>query len=95
MLNRSAIIVRPKQPYLDWALALNDSNVVPDRDGEQTIYLVPEYDDDSHAEQILEAVSYSKKSCRAGIRSNQVGRRTGLTRCSAIDLKLSFIPWVK
>ena len=30
MLNRSAIIVRPKQPYLDWALALDDTCVRED-----------------------------------------------------------------
>lgn len=53
MLNRGAIIVRPKQPYLDWAASLNDSDLVPDGEGERTIYLVPEYGDDDEAMEML------------------------------------------
>ncbi len=30
MLNRGVVIVRPKQPYLDWAAELDDSGIVPD-----------------------------------------------------------------
>ena len=30
MLNRAALIVRPKQPFLDWAASLDDSGLVPD-----------------------------------------------------------------
>jgi hypothetical protein len=55
MLNRGAIIVRPNAPYLDWAAALDDSELLPDRDGEQTIYLVPEYGDDDEAMEVLAA----------------------------------------
>jgi hypothetical protein len=47
MLNRCALIVRPKQPFLDWAAQLDDSGLVPDVKGEQTVYLVPEFDYDS------------------------------------------------
>lgn len=42
MLNRSALIVRPSVVFLDWAASLDDSGVVPDPDGEQTVYLIPE-----------------------------------------------------
>ena len=37
MLNRGVVIVRPKQPYLDWAAGLDDSGIVPDPNGEQTV----------------------------------------------------------
>lgn len=53
MLNRSALIVRPKQPFIDWALQLDDSGLVPNPDGERTIYLLPEYDDDFDALTVL------------------------------------------
>lgn len=43
MLNRAALIVRPLKPYIDWAVALDDSGVAPRPDDECTIYLVSEY----------------------------------------------------
>lgn len=46
MINRCAVIIRPAQPYLDWAAGLDDSGLIPDLDGEPTIYLLPEYHDD-------------------------------------------------
>ena len=33
MINRGVVIVRPKQPYLDWATRLDDSGFVPDPNG--------------------------------------------------------------
>lgn len=56
MLNRGVVIVRPNQPYLDWAAGLDDSGIVPDPNNEQTVYLVPSYDDDDEAWEILEEV---------------------------------------
>jgi len=56
MLNRSLLIVRPGQPFLDWAAQLDDSGVLPSVEGEQTAYLIPEFEDDEEAEQVLEAV---------------------------------------
>ncbi|HUI26384.1 MAG TPA: hypothetical protein VL403_09905 [Candidatus Kryptonia bacterium] len=56
MLNRGVLIVRPKQPYLDWAAGLDDSGVIPDPAGEQTVYLIPSFEDDEEALEILEAV---------------------------------------
>lgn len=53
MINRGAIIVRPKQPYIDWADQLDDADLLPSREGEKTVYLVPEYDDDMEAMEIL------------------------------------------
>lgn len=40
MLNRSAFILRPAQPYLDWAASLDDDGPRPDPDDEKTVYLV-------------------------------------------------------
>ena len=56
MLNRGALVVRPKQPYLDWAARLEDAGIVPDPNDEQTIYLIPSFDDDEEAWEILERV---------------------------------------
>ncbi len=49
MLNPGVGFVRPKRPYLDWAAGLDDSGIVPNPNGEQTVYLIPGYDDDSEA----------------------------------------------
>jgi len=56
MLNRGVVIVRPKQPFLDWAAGLDDSGIVPDPHGEQTVYLIPSYEDDEAAWELLERV---------------------------------------
>ena len=53
MLNRGAVIVRPNQPFLDWAAQLDDSGITPDPRDEQTVYLISEYDDEVDALQIL------------------------------------------
>jgi len=56
MINRGVLIVRPRQPFIDWAARLDDSGVVPDVDGEQTVYLIPDLDGDDDVENILERV---------------------------------------
>jgi len=56
MLNRGVLIVRPKQPYLDWAAGLDDSGLVPDPDDERTIYLIPTFEDDDEAWEIVEEI---------------------------------------
>ena len=33
MINRSAVIVRPRQPYIDWAKGLDDSGMDPSEVG--------------------------------------------------------------
>ena len=54
MLNRSVLIVRPKQPYLNWAASLDESGPMPDPNDEQTIYLVPSFESEEEAQEILE-----------------------------------------
>jgi hypothetical protein len=56
MMNRGVVIVRPSRPYLDWAAGLDDSGILPDPTGEQTVYLLPSYDDDEEAWEILEEI---------------------------------------
>ncbi len=56
MLNRAALIVRPKQPYLDWARTLDDSGILPDPAEEETVYLIPSYEDDDEAERLLRRI---------------------------------------
>lgn len=56
MLNRCAVIVRPGQPYIDWAASLPsaDPDIAPDPEGEQTVYLLPDVADDGDVEEMLE-----------------------------------------
>ena len=54
MINRSAVLVRFKQPYINWAGSLNDSDILPDETCEPSMYLIPEYDNESHALELLE-----------------------------------------
>ena len=49
MLNRGVLIVRPGQPYIDWAAQLDDSGLVPDSEDEKTVYLIPEFESDAEA----------------------------------------------
>ena len=56
MINRGVLIVRPKQPFLDWAAELDDSGVLPDVDGEQTVYLIPSFEMPDEAQSILKKV---------------------------------------
>lgn len=54
MLNRAALIARPAQPFLDWAASLDDTGFLPSADGEQSVYLVPRFDDDEELQGVLE-----------------------------------------
>ncbi len=56
MLNRGGLIVRPKQPYLDWAAGLDDSGLVPDPSDEKTIYLIPSFESDEEAWKIVKQI---------------------------------------
>jgi len=56
MINRSALIVRPKKPYLDWAAGLDDSGVSADIKGDETVYLIPETDDEEQMKRVLKGL---------------------------------------
>ena len=54
--NRTAVIVVPKQPVLDWLHALDPTSVeitIEDLRKEPTVYLVAESESDEHAEKLL------------------------------------------
>ena len=50
------VLLRPAAPFLEWAKSLDDSGLVPNPEGERTVYLVPEWDDDAGKERVLKAV---------------------------------------
>ena len=58
MLNRSAINIRLKQPFVDWINSLDDSGDEPvrlaDVNQETTTYLVPELEDETALADLLE-----------------------------------------
>ena len=59
--NRTAVLIRHKQPYLDWAKSLDEEDGVdPLPAGHTTIYLIPDHDDGESMEAEL-------KSCYASI----------------------------
>jgi len=55
-LNRSVIVVKPKQPFLDWLHAADPTNLnltLQDVLREPTIYLIPECDTDEDVAEVL------------------------------------------
>ena len=56
MLNRTALIVRPKEPFIEWARSIDDDGALPTADREQTVYLVPDFDDDRGFQHVLKQV---------------------------------------
>lgn len=56
MINRAAVVVRPAQPYIDWAVSLDDSGLTPDPADEATVYLIPNYADEVEAWELLSRI---------------------------------------
>ena len=57
MLNRSAIVVKPKQPFLDWLHTADPTShrlTLRDLSLEPTIYLIPECDTGEDVREVLE-----------------------------------------
>ena len=63
MLNRSAVAVRPKQPFLDWVNSVESDSSVTADDLQKTLYLVPDYENPEDAEKVLKRV-YDDIFCR-------------------------------
>ncbi len=56
MLNRSAIVVKPRQPFLDWLHTADPTShrlTLPDLARESTIYLIPECDTEEDVHEVL------------------------------------------
>ena len=67
-VNRAVIVVKPKQPYVDWANSCDDDDVKTSLDSlrrDSNVYLVPPYDMDDEREDIL-------KVCFAVIFENEL-----------------------
>ena len=47
-LNRDVMVVRPAQPFIDWALALDDEDLLQHDDvaGASNAFLIPEFEDE-------------------------------------------------
>ena len=56
MLNRSAVVIIPKQPFLDWVNAVDDLGTVTADDMQKMLYLVPDYEDPADADKVLKKV---------------------------------------
>ena len=56
MLNRSAVVIIPKQPFLDWVNSVDDVGTVTADDMQKMIYLVPDYEDPADADKVLKKV---------------------------------------
>jgi hypothetical protein len=56
MLNRSAIVVKPRQPFLDWLHAADPTSrdiTLPEAAADPTIYLIPECDSEEEVHEFL------------------------------------------
>ena len=55
MINRSAVIVQPKEPFYQWLKSLPDPITLSPEDfkDDSTIYLIPSYEDDEELTDIL------------------------------------------
>ncbi len=57
MLNRSAIVVTPKQPFLDWLQTVDPTSsnlTLPELANEPSIYLIPECETDDDVARVLQ-----------------------------------------
>lgn len=65
MINRSAVVVRPRKPFLDWVRACDDEGVpeVTLEEMGSTLYLVPDYEDPVDAQRVLKKV-FAEIFCR-------------------------------
>ena len=87
-LNRSAIAVKPKQPFLDWLHAADPTSheiTSPDVCREPTIYLIPECDTDEELADVLRelCVEIFEEQLAGWYRDTSTGHGTGVTISSA------------
>ncbi len=56
---RSAVVVRPRQPFVDWLRSVEELEVptITLEQLDKTVYLVPDYEDPNDAEKVLRRVS--------------------------------------
>jgi hypothetical protein len=56
-LNRGVLVVRPRQPFVDWVLTFDDDGPVDPEDAWESVnsFLVPEFDDPDQTQEWIEA----------------------------------------
>ena len=89
MLNRSAVILKPRQPYLDWTRRDDNEGladtVFENLRTEPTVYLLPDYEDPPTQREVLEEFwpALLEAMLAGWSPTRSCGRRTGLSRCVA------------
>lgn len=56
MINRSAVIIIPQQPYLDWASTVFGDGQIPEFEDGETVYLIEPVDDETHFKKIIKGI---------------------------------------
>ncbi len=82
-INRSLIILKPKQPFLDWARNLDDESkdlTLAELYEDSTAYLVPEIWQDTDQQELLKTcyAFSSKSNLRDGARTKPPGRNNAI-----------------
>lgn len=54
MINRSAVVLRHAQPFIDWVAALEGQAVLPSLEDPPSVYLVPPFDSEEQALEVLD-----------------------------------------
>jgi hypothetical protein len=96
-INRSAVVVIPAQPFLDWLhqadptsahLSLNDLSLEP------TIYLLPDYDTEEEAHQHLQrrCKDFEQHNWMAGLVFQPHGLLIGASKISRTGLSTASTP---
>lgn len=88
LLNRSALSVRPTQPFVDWINALeptmgDDDLTLDDVERESTIYLIPEMDTPEALETlcVIATWKFSRLNYALGKRMSASGQIRSIGRC--------------
>jgi len=100
LVNRTALVVKPKQPYIDWANSLDSSSDGPvlsleDPELDHNVYLVDEViDPDELQEQLRRHTAQSSRmNCATGTCWRPTGRRGAILRCSRRGSRWRLTRW--
>lgn len=60
IINRAVAVIKPKQPFVDWANQLPDAKwktSLKDLEEDSTVILIPEYDSNEEAEEYIDTLA--------------------------------------
>lgn len=96
-IHRTAIIVMPGQPVLDWLHGADPTSgglSLEDLRREPTIYLLPESENEEEAREYLEcAARFSRRNSTAGNESHRAGRASVIWPLSITGWSGVFTRW--